>query len=61
LLVGLDGYHLSIVLLLDEVWRSHLFVHLIYVGVVDLACYLFLLISLDLRLALLIVLAFLMT
>jgi hypothetical protein len=42
LLVGLDCYHLSILFLLDQIWCSSLFVHLVDVGVGDFACWLLL-------------------
>jgi hypothetical protein len=42
LLVGLDCYHLSIRFLLDQIWCSKLFVHLVDVGVGDFACWLLL-------------------
>jgi hypothetical protein len=42
LLVGLDCYHLSILFILDQIWCSSLFVHLVDVGVGDFACWLFL-------------------
>jgi hypothetical protein len=51
LLVALDGYHLYI-LLLDQIWCSYLFIDLVGVGVGDLACWLFLLYSPGLHLAL---------
>jgi hypothetical protein len=37
LLVGLDCYHLSILFLLDQIWCSSLFIHLVDVGVGDFA------------------------
>jgi hypothetical protein len=37
LLVGLDCYYLSILFLLDQIWCSSLFVHLVDVGVGDFA------------------------
>jgi hypothetical protein len=42
LLIGLDFYHLSILFLLDQIWCSSLFVHLVDVGVGDFACWLLL-------------------
>ena len=42
LLVGLDCYHLCILFLLDQIWYSRLFVHLFYVGVGDIACWILL-------------------
>jgi hypothetical protein len=41
-LVGLDCYHFSILFLLDQIWCSGLFVHLVDVGVGDFACWLLL-------------------
>jgi hypothetical protein len=56
LLIGLDCYHLSIFFLLDQIWCSSLFVHLVDVVVGDFACWLLLellrLFTLGLRLAL---------
>jgi hypothetical protein len=40
--VGLDCYHVSILFLLDQIWYSDLFVHLVDVGVGDFACWLLL-------------------
>jgi hypothetical protein len=37
LLVGLDSSHLSVLFLLDQLWRSSLFIHLADVGVGDFA------------------------
>jgi hypothetical protein len=63
LLVGLDCYQLSILFLLDLVWCSSLFIHLIDVGVGDFACWLLLelliLLIPGLRLALVRLVAFL--
>jgi hypothetical protein len=62
LLVSLDCYHLSILLLLlDQIWCSGLFVHLADVGVGDFVCWLELLLLLipGLRLALVRLVAFL--
>jgi hypothetical protein len=42
LFVGLDCYHLSILFLLDQLWCSSLFVHLVDIGVGDFACWLLL-------------------
>jgi hypothetical protein len=42
LLVGLDCYHISILFLLDQIWCSSLFIHLIDVGVGDFALWLLL-------------------
>jgi hypothetical protein len=42
LLVGLDCYHISILFLLDQIWCSSLFFHLVDVGVGDFACWLLL-------------------
>ena len=41
LLVHLDGHHLVIFLLLQEIRCGGLFVHLVGVGVGELACFLF--------------------
>ena len=65
MLVGLDCYHLSILFLLDQIWCSSLFVHLVDVGVGDFSYWLllellFLLIP-GLRLALVRLVAFLVT
>jgi hypothetical protein len=61
LLVGLDGYHFSILLLLDQIRCSRIFIHIVNVGVGDLACWLFLLISPSLHLALVRHVSFLVT
>jgi hypothetical protein len=42
LLVGLNCYHLSILFILDQIWCSSLFVHLVDVGVGNFACWLLL-------------------
>jgi hypothetical protein len=42
LLVGLDCYHLSILFLLDQIWCSRFFVHLVDVGIGNFACWLLL-------------------
>jgi hypothetical protein len=52
LLVGLDCYHLSILLLFYQILCSGLVVHLVDVGVEEFACWLLLLLIPDLRLAL---------
>jgi hypothetical protein len=61
--VGLDCYHLSILFLFGQIWCSILFVHLVDVGVSNLACWLLLKILLlvipDLSLALVRLVAFL--
>jgi hypothetical protein len=62
-LVGLDCYHLSILFLLDQIWCSILFVHLVDVGVGDFVCWLLheLLLIPGLRLALEILVALFVT
>jgi hypothetical protein len=52
LLVCLDVYHLAIPFLFNQIWCSRLFVHLVAIGVGDFACWPFLLLLIDLRLAL---------
>jgi hypothetical protein len=64
-LVGFDCYHVSIVFLLDKVWCSSLFIHLVDVGVGDFTCWLLLELLLllipSLRLAFVRLVAFLVT
>jgi hypothetical protein len=59
LLIGLDCYHIFILFLLNQIWCSGLFVHLVDVGVGDLACWLFILFLPSLRLVLVRLVAFL--
>jgi hypothetical protein len=54
LLVGLDCYHLSILFLLDQIWCSGFFVHLVDVGVGDFTCWLLLIPGLHLTLVILV-------
>jgi hypothetical protein len=61
LLVGIDHYHLSILLFLDQIWCSGLLIHLVVVGVEDLACWIFLIFFLGPHLALVRLVSFLMT
>jgi hypothetical protein len=61
LLVSVVSYHISILFLLDQIWCNNLFVYLADIGVGDFVCCLELLLLLipDLRLALVILVAFL--